>query len=200
MPTEERGTTAVAVVMPRRTGHTRKRVAKVRAMSWDLSPSSATKMTPKARRVLTRTASTVRDGPLRSGRARCDTSTRHACMPWVEGLARLPGQAARPDVGRSCGVGQRVDRDIGGYSPSLPSRVTAELPQVTVTVDSPDVPGPAPAGGWSRAGTVPPTRPPGPATAAGRASRGHRPARARRRTRRLRPCGPPDGGAADRSR
>src|SRR4051794_16520179 len=48
--------------MPTSTGHTLKRVAKVNAMSWDLSPSSATKMTPNARSVLARTASTGRYG------------------------------------------------------------------------------------------------------------------------------------------
>jgi hypothetical protein len=64
MATEARWTIAVAIVMPRRTGHTLKRVAKVRAMSWDLSPSSATKMTPKETSVLTKTASTEPVEPL----------------------------------------------------------------------------------------------------------------------------------------
>ena len=119
MPTDARCTTAVAIVMPMSTGHTLKRVAKVRAMSWDLSPSSATKMTPKETSVLMRTASTDGWGLSRSGRGRRETSTRqHAA--WVEGLARLAGGAARPDIGRRTGVRQYVDRDIGGYSPSLP--------------------------------------------------------------------------------
>ncbi len=60
MPTDTRCTIAVATVMPMSTGHTLKRVAKVRAMSWDLSPSSATKMTPKETSVLMSTASTGR--------------------------------------------------------------------------------------------------------------------------------------------
>jgi hypothetical protein len=45
--TENPCTTAVAKVMPINTARSGKRVAKVRAMSWLLSPSSATKMTPK---------------------------------------------------------------------------------------------------------------------------------------------------------
>ena len=60
MATDTRWTTAVAIVMPMSTGHTLKRVAKVSAMSWDLSPSSATKMTPKETSVLMNTASTGR--------------------------------------------------------------------------------------------------------------------------------------------
>src|SRR4051812_2187518 len=94
MPTDTRCTIAVARVMLTRTGHTLKRVAKVNAMSWDLSPSSATKMTPKALRVLTRTASTGRYGPLWS-----DRDEKRDLVParaaWIEGLARLePGRAA----------------------------------------------------------------------------------------------------------
>ena len=44
--------------MPISTGTGLKRVAKVRAMSWDLSPSSATKMTAKLSAVATRKPST----------------------------------------------------------------------------------------------------------------------------------------------
>ena len=47
MATDARCTTAVATVMPISTGIGLNRVAKVSAISWDLSPSSATKMTPK---------------------------------------------------------------------------------------------------------------------------------------------------------
>src|SRR3954454_23187497 len=93
-------------------------------MSWDLSPSSATKMTPNARSVLARTASTGRYGPLWSDRARGeDLDPAHD--GWIEGLARLEDQAARPDVRRRTGIGQCVDRDIGGYSPSLPPSLAA---------------------------------------------------------------------------
>src|SRR3954454_18803450 len=117
MATDTRCTIAVAAVMPSSTGHTLKRVAKVRAMSWDLSPSSATKMTPKATRVLVRTASTgallVRPGPRRGPRS------RHT-YAWIEGLARLAGAGphGRTPPGWT-GPRQYVDRDIGGYSPSL---------------------------------------------------------------------------------
>src|SRR4051794_38123234 len=131
--TDTRCTIAVATVMPTSTGHTLKRVAKVNAMSWDLSPSSATKMTPNARSVLARTASTGRYGPLSSVPGRgARTSTRHIAA-WIEGLARLEDQAARPDVRRITGVGQCVDRDIGGYSPSLRLILAATAPRHTVT-------------------------------------------------------------------
>ena len=56
MATEPRWTSRVAMAIPTRTGSARKRVAKVRAMSWLLSPSSATKITAK----LSRKASTGR--------------------------------------------------------------------------------------------------------------------------------------------
>ena len=128
MPTDTRCTTAVAMVMPRSTGQTLKRVAKVSAMSWDLSPSSATKMTPKATSVLTRTASTGRWASLvRPGRRR-ETSTRQRAA-WIEGLARLAGAGprGRTSAGRT-GVRQHVDRDIGGYSPSLTLRLPAVAP------------------------------------------------------------------------
>src|SRR4051812_13980261 len=121
--------------MPMRTGHTLKRVAKVNAMSWDLSPSSATKMTPNARSVLARTASTGRFGPLWSDRGERKPSTRHIAA-WIEGLARLEDQAARPDVRRRTGVGQCVDRDIGGYSPSLAASLPVTQVQHTVTTVS----------------------------------------------------------------
>src|SRR3954447_23181894 len=115
MPTETRWTTAVAIVMPSRTGHTLKRVAKVIAMSWDLSPSSATKMTPKATRVLTRTAST---GPAGGPLSRCGGDGRPGgggafllrggrkralAPPLLRGQDFPPAcrkQAARPDVRR----------------------------------------------------------------------------------------------------
>src|SRR3954453_4378270 len=122
--------------MPTSTGHTLKRVAKVNAMSWDLSPSSATKMTPNARSVLARTASTGRYGPLWSDRVRGeDLDPAHTA--WIEGLARLENQAARPDVRRGTGVCQCVDRDIGGYSPSLPSSLPGRGLRHTVTPVSP---------------------------------------------------------------
>src|ERR1700754_3154290 len=52
MPTEARWTMAVAAVMPTSTSRTRYRAANVIAISWLLSPSSATKITA----VLSRTA------------------------------------------------------------------------------------------------------------------------------------------------
>ena len=48
MPTEIAWVIAVAMVMPMSTRQAEKRVENARAMSWLLSPSSATKMTPKA--------------------------------------------------------------------------------------------------------------------------------------------------------
>src|SRR3954452_23995619 len=118
MPTETRWTTAVAIVMPRRTVHTRYRVAKVSAMSCDLSPSSATKMTPKESRVLYRTAST-KDGPLWSGRIEARDLDPTAEL---SGLGPPPPRrkdAARPAGVRKTGVRQYVDRHIGASSPSL---------------------------------------------------------------------------------
>src|SRR3954451_17464845 len=56
---------------------------------------------------------------------------------WIEGLARLEDQAARPDVRRRTGVGQCVDRDIGGYSPSLSPSLPAAVSKHTVTPVSP---------------------------------------------------------------
>src|SRR4051794_11480237 len=56
---------------------------------------------------------------------------------WIEGLARLAGAGprGRTSAGRA-GVGQCVDRDIGGYSPSLPLSLPADAPRHTVTVVS----------------------------------------------------------------
>src|SRR3954454_14946169 len=94
MPTDTRCTIAVAAVMPMITGHTLKRAAKVIAMSWDLSPSSATKMTPNETSVLMKTASTGRLGLSRSGRAEAlDLDPAACCL--VEGLARLAGAGPR---------------------------------------------------------------------------------------------------------
>src|SRR3954468_17010831 len=119
MPTDTRWTIAVAIVMPSRTGQTLNRVAKVSAMSWDLSPSSGTKMTPNETTVLMKTASTGDAGPsVRPGRGR-ETSTRQSSA-WIEGLARLAGTRPIGRTGtRAC---QCVDRVVGGYSPSLRPR------------------------------------------------------------------------------
>ena len=57
MPTDIACTTAVAVVMPASTTRIGNRVAKVRAINWLLSPSSATKMKAK----LIRNAETTED-------------------------------------------------------------------------------------------------------------------------------------------
>src|SRR4051794_10511255 len=126
--------------MPQMTGHTLKRVAKVRAMSCDLSPSSATKMTPKAMRVLRRTASTE-DGPFGSGRDEGTRPRPGSMLPGSKVSPALPeqGRAAGPSAGAA---GQYVDRDIGGYSPSLPPMVAVRGPSLTVRVDS--------AGTWHR--------------------------------------------------
>src|SRR3954447_4608906 len=143
--------------MPTRTGHTLKRVAKVSAMSWDLSPSSATKMTPKAISVLANTASTGRYGPLWSDRARQETSTRHV-LPGSKVSPAWQNQAARPDVRRRTGVGQCVDRDIGGYSPSLLERLPVAGPRHTVTAVSSRTPQPGPASPGSTAESSGPAR------------------------------------------
>src|SRR4051794_39918001 len=117
MPTETACTTAVATVMPISTGQGLNRVAKVRAMSWDLSPSSATKMTAKliaraARKTSTRTNPGI-GGPGGSCTGRLRPGRRENSQ--VEGLARPGMRAARPDTGNRH---QHVDRDIGSYSPS----------------------------------------------------------------------------------
>src|SRR6476620_1243439 len=81
-------------------------------MSWLLSPSSATKITPKARRM--RATGSVRfssRGGSTPGRSRDLPSTRRAAAG-VEGLARL-AEAFGTGPG-----GQRVDPDVEGYSPS----------------------------------------------------------------------------------
>ena len=57
MPTDTACTAAVAMVMPSRIATARKRVAKASAISWLLSPISATKMAPKATTVPPRTRS-----------------------------------------------------------------------------------------------------------------------------------------------
>ncbi|MFC5211513.1 hypothetical protein ACFPM0_33885 [Pseudonocardia sulfidoxydans] len=63
-------------------------------MSWDLSPSSATKMTPKLTAVATRTS--YMDHPSISCRIEeRNSSTRQLYR--IEGLARLVAQAVRPD-------------------------------------------------------------------------------------------------------
>src|SRR3954454_10890359 len=119
-------------------------------MSWDLSPSSATKMTPNARSVLARTASTVRYGPLWSDRVRGeDLDPAHTA--WIEGLARLENQAARPDVRRGTSVCQCVDRDIGGYSPSLSSSLPGQGPPAHRDAGLPAADQPVPASRGSTA-------------------------------------------------
>src|SRR4051795_7577663 len=127
MATEARWTIAVAMVMPSRTGHTLKRVAKVRAMSWDLSPSSATKMTPKETSVLMKTASTEPSGLSDPAGTEMRDLDPACCLDRRSRPPRRSG-AARPDVRRRTGVGQYVDRDIGGYSPSLPAMLPVTGP------------------------------------------------------------------------
>src|SRR3954454_11600971 len=88
--------------MPTRTVQTLNRVAKVSAMSWDLSPSSATKMTPNARSVLVRTASTGRYGPLWSDRGEMGRPRPGTCC--LGRRSRPPGgpgrTAGRPPADR----------------------------------------------------------------------------------------------------
>src|SRR4051812_41744717 len=116
MPTETRCTRAVATVMPISTGHGLNRVAKVRAMSWDLSPSSATKMTAKLIASAARKPSTKK---LPVSRDREEVCAQGDLDPAVVRTAKskvslASDEAARPDTrGR-----QHVDRDIGSYSPS----------------------------------------------------------------------------------
>ena len=98
--TEAAWVIAVAIVMPMSTRHAGKRVAKASAMSWLLSPSSATKITPK----LIAKACTV-GAPRGSGTGSRLTSTRHAWYQ-VEGLARPPaaGPADRVPQGTSVSI------------------------------------------------------------------------------------------------
>src|SRR5690349_9180216 len=91
MPTETACTTAVATVMPIRTGTGLNRVAKVMAISWDLSPSSATKMTAKLSAVANRKPCMGTPGKQQTGaRARGDLDPAGQ-IGQVEGLAR-PGE------------------------------------------------------------------------------------------------------------
>ena len=69
--TDSRCTTAVATVIPVSTTAARYRVANARAINWLLSPSSATKMTPKLSRNACSTPVTLVAG----GAQRVDTST-----------------------------------------------------------------------------------------------------------------------------
>src|SRR3954471_11591169 len=85
-------------------------------MSWLLSPSSATKITPK----LTRKASTgldVLSARRRRGREPA-TSTGQPCRMPVEGLVHLQSQARGPGL-----ITQRVDHPAWDYSPSPLARV-----------------------------------------------------------------------------
>src|SRR3954451_303500 len=93
-------------------------------------------MTPNARSVLARTASTGRYGPLWSDRGEiARTSTRHV----LPGSKVSPAWKTRPHgrTSAATGVGQCVDRDIGGYSPSLRPSLAASAPLHTVTAVSP---------------------------------------------------------------
>src|SRR5215207_5301497 len=117
MPTETACTTAVATVMPISTGTGLKRVANVSAMSCDLSPSSATKITAKLSAVATRNPSMRTPGEQQTGaRARGDLDPAGTEIGQVEGLAR-PGLPRPP--GRALEQqSQYVDHDVGSYSPS----------------------------------------------------------------------------------
>ncbi len=99
--------------MPISTGNVRYLVAKASAMSWDLSPSSATKMTPKLITSAARNPSMM-SFPDQAG-GRCGDALDPAATAWVEGLARLA------ERGRVAGrvTRQYVDHDVMGYSPSL---------------------------------------------------------------------------------
>ena len=107
--TDTRWTRAVATVMPISTGTARYRVANVNAISWLLSPSSATKITPKLTKIAVSTLNSSvvhrEEGPhgLRPG-----ASQHH-----VEGLAR----PANTGPGRPGFISQRVDRPAGGLLP-----------------------------------------------------------------------------------
>src|SRR3954451_5158162 len=100
MPTETRCTSAVAAVIPINTGPGRKRVAKVSAMSCDLSPSSATKMTTKLSAAAAR-KSDKEHLPVRAGRKGAGaTSTRPCQHSQAEGLVR-PGRTNPGPPGRT---------------------------------------------------------------------------------------------------
>src|SRR3972149_2137948 len=109
--TEKACTSAVATAMPIKTWVALKRVANARAMSWLLSPNSATKITP----VLNQKASTGSSSLPGGG---TDTSTGHRLAMQVEGLAHpQSGQDGGPgDRGRFGPGGSIVRR--GDYSPS----------------------------------------------------------------------------------
>src|SRR5512138_3000821 len=117
MPTETRCTSAVATVMPISTGTGLKRVAKVSAISCDLSPSSATKMTAKlsasaARKPFTKELPGYRDREEGAGRPRPGRQGTTAKSK----VSLASDEAARPDHEKT--RDQHVDRDVGSYSPS----------------------------------------------------------------------------------
>src|SRR3954453_16545381 len=100
MPTETRCTNAVAAVMPISTGTGLKRVAKVSAISCDLSPSSATKMTAKlsaraARKPFTKRLPGYRDREEGAGRPRPGRQGTTAKSK----VSLASDEAARPDLG-----------------------------------------------------------------------------------------------------
>src|SRR3712207_1555022 len=100
--------------MPIRTGQGLKRVANVSAISWDLSPSSATKMTAKLTAVATRKPS-IRCPSRLCGRDGTQGDLDPAeDAARVEGLVRLD-EAAWPDARAR----QYVDHGVADYSPSL---------------------------------------------------------------------------------
>src|SRR3954453_5793334 len=130
MATDTRWTIAVAIVMPMRTGQTLNRVAKVSAMSWDLSPSSATKMTPKETTGLMRTASAARGGPFGSGRGGADTPAP-AAFSLVEGPPRPAG--AGPHGRTGAGLVSVSTASLGAtplrYSEPRPRARTVRAPK-----------------------------------------------------------------------
>src|SRR4051812_36573151 len=119
MPTDTRCTSAVAAVIPISTGPGRKRVAKVSAMSCDLSPSSATKMTTKLSAAAARKSDKehlpVRAGRKGAGRPRpghvSTAKPKVSSAPVERTRDRPAGRLPR----------QYVDRDAQDYSPSRDS-------------------------------------------------------------------------------
>src|ERR1700754_1364155 len=101
MPTETRCTSAVAAVIPISTGHSRKRVAKVSAISCDLSPSSATKMTAKLSAVAARKPD-KENLPVEAGSkcAQGDLDPAASAQPKVSSAAIEPGGSRKPEAAR----------------------------------------------------------------------------------------------------
>jgi hypothetical protein len=104
--------------MPVSTVTTRYRVANVNAINCDLSPNSATKMTPKLTTSAAKNPSTASSRDIHTGQdARDDLDPAHLPEPKVS----LTPQCGA--MGPGSRTSQYVDHHVGSYSPSRSSRL-----------------------------------------------------------------------------